>query len=134
MRRLAALLLVVLALASCAPVAQLIADGIERNDGATLTYVLRDQPGGPGLAFDPGPEPARGVIVRAEGDTIALLSVPDGATCTVTTTQLDCRLGTVTETVAIGVTGTNVAANATWRRSGAPVYLTFARLPGEETP
>lgn len=134
MRRLAALLLVVLALASCAPVAQMIAEGIERNDGATLTYVLVSEPGGPGLAFDPGPEPARGVIVRAEGDTLALLSVPAGATCTVTAAQLDCRLGTVTETTLIGVTGTNVAANATWRRTGANVYLTFAKLAGEEAP
>ncbi len=61
--------------------------------------------------------------------------MPDGASCTfVTITKLDCRLGTVTETLLIGVTGTNVAANATWRRTDATVYLTFARLPGEEAP
>lgn len=125
----AALALVVLALASCAPIAQVIADGIERNDGASLTYVEW-----PGLAFDPGPSPARGVIVRAEGDDLALLFVPDGATCTVTATQLDCRLGTVTEVTTVGVSGRGVVANATWRRVGPTVFLTFARLPGEEGP
>lgn len=132
-RRTAALALAVLTLAlgACAPVAQLIADGIDNSDGATLAYVLTDMPGGPGLTFKPGPAPARGVIVRIEGDTLAILSVPPGATCTLEAARADCRLGNVTDPVFIGATGQNVAANATWRRVGAKVYITFARL---ETP
>lgn len=132
MRRLLAplILAAVVLLASCAPVAGGIADLVERNDGAALTYVLSSAPGGPGLAFDPGEALARGVIVRAEGDELQLLSVPEGAVCTVETDKLDCRLGDVTDTTLIGVTGGNVVANATWRRVGAStVFLTFAQLP-----
>lgn len=133
MRRLTSLLLALAVagmLAACAPVAEGLADLVERNDGAALTYVLTGQADGPGLAFDPGPELARGVIVRAEGDDLQLLSVPEGATCTVTTTTLDCRLGDVTTTTTVGLTGGGVVANATWRRAGSStVYLTFAHLP-----
>lgn len=134
MKRIWILLAALAALVGCAPVAQVVADQLERSDGATLTYVLADQPGGPGLAFDPDGRTATGVIMRAEADELTLLGVPDGATCEVTTTTLDCRLGTVTTTTLVGVTGTNVVANATWRRPAAStVYLTFATLP-EEAP
>lgn len=110
---------------ACAPVAGELARAIDNRDGATLTFVHQ------GLAFDPGPAPALGVIVRAEGDQLQLLAVPDGATCTVTTTQFDCRLGTVTTTTTIGLTGRAVVANATWRRNGATtVHITFAHALG----
>lgn len=125
-------LIAAVVLGACAPVANLLVDLTERSDGATLTYVLRDAPGGPGLAFDPDGRTARRVIVRAEGDELALLAVPDGATCTVTTTSLDCRLGDVTEVTVVNLTGLGVVANATYRRAGSStVYLTTARLPGE---
>src|SRR5690606_19346371 len=107
-----------------------IADGIDNSDGASLTYVLADMPNGPGLEFDPGLEMARGVIVRADGENLALLTVPEGVTCTVVTDQIDCRLGDVEERVVIGLTGADVTANATWRRTGnSQVSLTFAKLP-----
>lgn len=116
------LLLVALLLTACPPIAGGIADFIENSDGATLTYVHQ------GLAFDPGPELARGVIIRAEGDELALLSVPGGATCTLTNDRLDCRLGQVTEATTVGLTGLGVVANATWRRVGdSSVYMVFAQ-------
>lgn len=129
------LAVLVLLVGACAPVAGGAAGLIENNDGAALTYVLADQPGGPGLAYDPGPALARGVIIRAEGDDLQLLSVPEGATCTVTTSTLDCRLGDldVGATSFVGLTGGGVVANATWRRAGgSTVYLTFAQLPEPE--
>ena len=115
-------LLLALLVTSCAPVAGVITDLITRSDGATLSYVHQ------GLEFDPGEQVAVGVIVRAEGENLALLSTPDGATCTmVSGAQLDCRLGDVTEPVTIGLTGRGVVANASWRRStGSSVYLVFA--------
>lgn len=120
------------ALSSCAPVAQAVADAIENSDGATLTYALDTDPRG--VVFNPDGRLARGVIVRLEGDTLQILHVPEGATCrlevTNTAAKGDCRLGDLTEASFIGVTGSNVAANATWRRGGSStVYLTFARLP-----
>ena len=132
-RALPFLAVLVLLLGACAPVAEGLADLVERNDGAALTYVLASEPGGPGLAFEPGPELARGVIVRAEGESLTLLAIPEQAECTVTTTTLDCRLGDVEATTTIGLTGLGVVANATWRRAGSStVYLTFARLPEPE--
>ena len=129
------LLVALAALAACAPVAQVVADTIERSDGATLAYVFEGEPGGPGIAFDPGSATALGVIVRGEADEFTLLSIPDGATCEVTTTLFDCRLGDVTDTTLIGVTGTNVTANATWRRAGGTtVYLTTLYQSFEEAP
>lgn len=132
MRRWLLLAPLLLLLSACAPVAGVIGGLVERNDGAALTYVLRGQEGGPGLAFDPGPAQARGVIIRAEGDDLALLSVPKGATCTVVTTKLDCRLGTVAEPVIVGLSGGGVVASATWRRNTATVYHLIARPPEGE--
>lgn len=129
-RALPFLAVLVLLVGACAPIAGGAAGLIEKNDGAALTYVLATQEGGPGLAYDPGPMLARGVIIRAEGDDLQLLSVPEGATCTVTTTTLDCRTPIVDEVIIIGLTGQGVVANATWRRAGSgTVYLTFAEPP-----
>lgn len=110
-----------LLLASCAPAAQAIADAVDTSDGAVLSYVEH------GVSFDPGATMARGVIIRAEGDNLAITAVPDGATCTLVTDKADCRLFDVSEPVTIGMTGKNVVSNATWRRSGSStVFLTFA--------
>lgn len=118
----AALAAVCLTFPACAPIAGEVARAVDNSDGATLTYAHQ------GLAFDPGLTPAVGVIVRAEGGNLQLLEVPDSATCTVTTTRLDCRLGTVTATTTVGLSGRAIVANATWRRAGSSaVYLTFAR-------
>lgn len=126
MRRIALIGLLVTFLASCAPLAQVVADKLERSDGATLEYVTR------GVEFNPDGRAALGVIIRAEGDELQLISVPQGE-CVMTATTADCRLGEVTDVVKVGLTGKNVVANATWRREGAStVYLTFAQLPEGE--
>lgn len=132
--RLGLLAALVVALGACAPIAQLLPPLLEHNDGAALTYVLADQPGGPGLEFDPGQAVARGVIVRADGINLVLLSQPEGAECTVTDTELDCRLGNVSAAVLIGLSGQDVLANATWRRTDSTVYRTFARLENVHVP
>jgi len=132
LRRPALLLAVVAAvtLTGCSVLIPAVVPAIERNDDAALTYVLDRQPRG--LEFDPGSAPALGVIVRAEGDDLQLLTAPDGATCTVAADRLDCRLGDVTEPAFIGLSGRSVVANATWRRAGSnAVYLVFATLPEE---
>lgn len=122
MKRLISVLALVLLLTSCAPAAAYFRDLAERTDGASLIY-LTD-----GLGFDPGPSVARGVIVVAIGDELALVEAPEGASCTLDVDLLDCRLGDVSERVAILMTGVNVVANATYRRSdSAQVYQVFAR-------
>lgn len=129
MKKLALLATLIFLLTACTPLAVTLTKLVEHNDGARLTYVLPDQPMGPGLSFYPGTSMARGAIVRADGSDLELLSFPENAECTVTVTTLDCRLGDVTEEVFIGLVGDNVIANVTWRRSGdATVYRLFGEL------
>lgn len=124
MRRIWIVVVALVTLSACAPVAEVIADTIERSDGATLAY------GPQSLVFDPGDSTALGVIVRADGVDLSLLSVPDGAECEVTSTTLDCRLGDVESVTTIGLTGGGVIANATWRRAHSnAVFLTHAEVP-----
>ena len=122
MKKLIAALAVVLLLTSCAPAAAYLRDLTERVDGATLSY-LQD-----GLGFDPGPKEAVGVIIVAIGEDLVLVEAPEGASCTLDVDLLDCRLGDVSERVAILLSGVDVVANATYRRDGSSqVYQVFAR-------
>lgn len=116
------ILVALLLLSSCAPVASVGRDVVERTDGATLAYV--DQ----GLAFDAGETTAFGVILVARGEQLVLLASPEGATCSVEADVLDCRLGDVTGVATVNLTGLSVVASATYRRDGAnAVYQVFAR-------
>lgn len=114
------LAVVLLVTAACAPVAQTIVDAIDNSDGATLTYVTQ------GIEFDPAGSLARGVVFRAEGDTLTLLGAPNHVTCSITGARLECFLGNVSEPMTINMTGTNIVANVTYRRVGSSkIYLTF---------
>lgn len=129
MRRLVLLAALIFSLTACTPVAVTLSKLVEHNDGARLTYVLADQPEGPGLAFHPGDSLARGVIIRADGENLELLSFPENATCTIAATELDCRLGDVSDLTFIGLTGDGVIAFASWRREGSStVYRVFGEL------
>lgn len=116
------ILVVLLFLASCAPVATVGRDLVERTDGATLTYVEQ------GLAFNSGEATAFGVILVARGEQLVLLAAPEGASCSIDADVLDCRLGDVTGVTTVNLTGLSVVASATYRRDGAnAVYQVFAR-------
>lgn len=117
-----------LALGACAPLAQFGRDLIDTPDGATLTYVYRDADVLPGLRFDPGDSPALGAVLIITGSSLALLTVPDGATCEATETSIDCRWPAITEPATVNLTGRGVLAYISWRRSDSPRVLhTFAR-------
>lgn len=119
MRWVVALVLAVL-LVGCTPVAEVVADAIERGDGATLSYVTG------GLVFDPATEVARGVTVVAEGENLRLTEELKG--CVVAQEVLKCNLGIVSEPVTIHVTGSGVLASATYRRLTAnTLYFIFGR-------
>lgn len=115
----------VLATAACAPAAGALRDLIDSSDGATLTF----RAGPPsGVDFNPGAEPALGVVVVATGTDLVLIAAPAGAQCTATAEVIDCRLGDVTELTPLDLTGRGVLASATYRRPGSnTVRQTFAR-------
>lgn len=119
MRWLAAVLLSA-ALVGCAPVADVVADAIERGDGATLSYVTG------GLTFDPGETGTRGVVLVAEGEGLRLTAATRG--CVVTQEILKCTLGVVSEPLTVHVSGKNVLASVTYRRlTASTLYFVFAR-------
>lgn len=63
---------------------------------------------------------------------MALLGVPDGASCTLAGEEIDCRLGNVVAPTTVHLTGRGVVANVSWRRPGSSVvYLIFARAEVE---
>lgn len=125
-RRLLAAVLAALALAlvACAPVAGVARDLLDSRDGATLAYVVEP----PGLRFDPGGEPALGVIVVATGAELRLVTFPAGAACTETPERVRCDLGELSAPQVVGLVGRGVLASATYRRADSPaVRQTFAR-------
>jgi hypothetical protein len=123
-----AALLAALLLSACAPVAQYARDLLDTTDGATLSYVQRSTDTLPGLRYDPGDTVALAVVLVARGTDLALLDAPEGVTCTATPSVIDCRLGDVSEPLQVSLTGLQVVASATWRRTGSTQVLqTFAR-------
>lgn len=122
MRRVLALLALLL-VTSCAPIAEWAAGAIVNGD-ATLSWGVGS------LTFTPD-QPSRGVVLTLDGLTLTLTEIPAGVNCTVTATTADCRLGSVSEPVTIGLTGTSILAFATYRTTGPTVYRTFAPFGGD---
>lgn len=104
---------------ACAPVATFVRDTIDSSDGATLAYVQATPETLSGVLFDPDGRPALGVIIIARGTELELLAYPDGATCAASSTLIDCRLGDLSEPIAVSLAGRGVIASATYRREGA---------------
>lgn len=125
MRRFLPLALVLL-LASCAPVARIIADTLEHSDGATLTYVSG------GVTFDPDGRVARTVVISLDGYDLDILAIPQGR-CdqaeSTETVKFDCFLGSVTQPIFINYSGKSVLAFGSWRRPGSSeLFRVFATL------
>lgn len=123
MRRLLLLLPLLVVLSGCLPI-QRFATGTlndQLGDSASLTFVF--EPEG-GLSFDPGDSSTVDTIVDVLFDTVG---VYDEALCIPSGNGLLCDLGAVSEPTFIRVSGTNVTAEASYRRpGGGRLYTEFA--------
>ena len=119
--RLLAVVVLVVALTSCAPWATRTVNAAT-GDQAALTFITT----GPatGLQFDPGGQVALGVIVDVQAD--ALTAYPADV-CEPSPYGVDCALGDVDSAYLLAISGTRVSASATYRRTGASrIYQEFA--------
>lgn len=120
MRRLLTLAAVVLVLAGCAPAAQEGVEWIERDKAASLTVSGMD------WLFDPGENPAFGVIFVAEGFDLELVTTD--VCWFVEETVVRCDLGNVSSPTVVQLAGTDIIAAANYRRgTGNNVYTVFYR-------
>ncbi|GEM47845.1 hypothetical protein [Deinococcus cellulosilyticus] len=109
---------------ACAPAQQATTDVIDNTfgDDATIAFVQG------GVQFNPGSKPALGVIVVLQGQSLKALDASSPCKPNTDSTELSCELGDVSAAQTIGVSGQNVTASASYRRTGSNrVYLEVAK-------
>ena len=117
------LLIALLALTACAPVAETGRDWLERDGGATITYVAE------GVSVDPAETAMLDTTLVAESELPIILAPGQPACVVEAEVVLKCRLGRVESPVIVRYTGTDVIVNVAYRRAatGNTIYLNFAR-------
>ncbi|GGJ31871.1 hypothetical protein [Deinococcus roseus] len=111
-------------LVACAPAQQATTVVIDSTfgDEATLTFVQG------GLQFNPGSVPALGTIVVVQGQALKTLDASSPCKPNADSTELSCELGDVATAQTLGLSGQNVTASVSYRRTGSNrVYLEIAK-------